>query len=87
MNLISSSVKTIPVPNKYPELRNLLVTSNISVVYVHLGDIPDMNYEAAAEIIIGWFQVTIPKAVFRNDMISFYQSTGTDGYIAVTEVV
>jgi hypothetical protein len=87
MELLSSTLKVIDVPNKYPELKNLLITSNISVVYIHLREIPDMEYERTAEIIMGWYSLIIPKTVFRNNIISFYQSTGTDGYLGVTEVI
>ena len=86
MLLTSGVLKTVSIPNKYPTLPNLLISTNISVLYIHLGEIPDMIYEKTADIVLGWFQAVIPKQSLTNKEMSFYQVTGSDGYVGLTEV-
>lgn len=87
MKIATSIVKTVVTPNKHSELPNLLISTNVSVLYVHLNHEPDIGYEENADVIIGWFQAIVPKILLSTGELSFYQSTGSDGYVSISEAL
>ena len=88
MKLTTSVLKTAGIPNKHPQYPMLMLTFS-TITYVFLGEAPDMNYEATADIIGAGYgiPVIIPKYTCCGKELSFYQTSGADAYVGMIEVM